>query len=88
MIRTWIEHNGCSATPEVTRVGNARCLRYSGAADGTETVLWVLEDGGHTWPGGQATRFEIRMGVGTINRDISASKVMWEFFKRYSLPQT
>ena len=86
-IQTWCKHNGCSPQPEVTRVGQARCLCYSGGRNGTETVLWILEDGGHTWPSGKSTRFEIRMGVGNTNHDISASKVMWEFFKRHAFSE-
>ncbi|UCC95984.1 MAG: polyhydroxybutyrate depolymerase, partial [Candidatus Omnitrophota bacterium] len=83
IIQEWIKYNGCLPQPEVTRIGQARCLRYSGGRNNTEVVLWILEDGGHTWPGGTVTQFEIRKGVGNINQDISASKVMWEFFKQH-----
>jgi polyhydroxybutyrate depolymerase len=86
-IQTWVKHNRCSPEPEVTRVGKARCLRYSGGRDGTEVVLWVLEDGGHTWPGGKVTRFEELIRVGKTNRDISASEVIWEFFQRHALSE-
>ena len=86
-IQTWVKRNGCARKPKITQVGQARCLRFSGGPDNAEIVLWVLADGGHTWPGGKATRFSIRKGVGTINRDISASKAMWEFFKRHALPE-
>jgi polyhydroxybutyrate depolymerase len=87
-IQTWIKHDGIAPTPEVTRVGQAHSYRFSGGRDGAEVVLWVFANGGHTWPGGKATRFEIRKGVGNINRDISASKTMWEFFKRHALAET
>ncbi|UCC95028.1 MAG: hypothetical protein JSW40_09530 [Candidatus Omnitrophota bacterium] len=83
IIQEWVKYNGCLPQPEVTRIGQARRLRYSGGRSNTEVVLWVLEDGGHTWPGGTVSRFEIRKGVGNINQDISASKVMWEFFKQH-----
>ena len=86
-IQTWVRHNGCSPKPKAEQVGQACCLQYSSGRNGAEVVLWVLEDGGHTWPGGQASRFEILMRVGNTNRDISASKLLWEFFKRHPLTE-
>jgi len=84
-IQTWAKHNGCSTKPKTGQVGKARCFQFSGGRNGAEVVLWVLEDGGHTWPGGQASRFEVLMRVGNTNRDISASKLLWEFFQRHPL---
>lgn len=87
MIESWARFNGCSLEPETTTVGKAKCLRFTGGRDNSEVVLWLLQDGGHTWPGGKSTQVEQRMlRVGNVNQDISASKLMWEFFKRHQLP--
>lgn len=86
-VRSWATWNQCEAQPEIQRIGNAERRLYRSKA-GADVVGWILNDGGHTWPGGQSTRFEQRLGVGQINRDIVASQTMWEFFKRHRLPAT
>jgi polyhydroxybutyrate depolymerase len=49
-----------------------------------EFILWRMENGGHTWPGGGTGQPEIF--IGNVNRDISASELMWKFFQRHQLP--
>ena len=56
----------------------------SGSPTATEVVLWTIEGGGHTWPGGDTTLLEKPI-VGAVNRDIFASEEMWNFFQKYSL---
>ncbi len=59
-MRLWAEKNGCSSAPAVagepdkdprdgTRVTRAS---WSHCRDGSEAVLYAIEGGGHTWPGG------------------------------------
>jgi len=93
-IATWVKHNGCDPIAvETKRQGNAVMQRWGKCKDNADVVFWTLEDGGHTWPGGFATRFETEggfiknesAGVGPINRDIKASQLMWIFFKQHSL---
>jgi polyhydroxybutyrate depolymerase len=83
-METWALHNGCLPDPvETLKINNAEMTRWSGGA--ADVVLWTLEDGGHTWPGGKIWPWEVFFGVGNINRDISASEEMWEFFTQYHL---
>jgi polyhydroxybutyrate depolymerase len=44
-------------------------------------VLYVVENGGHTWPG--MTLSPPFLGLSTNN--ISANEIMWEFFQKHSL---
>lgn len=86
----WVKHNGCADSPrsdylpdkdphDGTRV---RRETYSGGLGGTEVEVYIIEGGGHTWPGGwQYLREEI---IGTTSRDIEASQVIWEFFRRHA----
>jgi polyhydroxybutyrate depolymerase len=85
-IQSWVAHNGCAPQPAESRVGQAVCLVYSPCMRNADVVLWILEDGGHTWPGGRVTRVEERGGVGKVNTDISASQEMWRFFERHPKP--
>ncbi|HEX9251434.1 MAG TPA: PHB depolymerase family esterase [Ignavibacteriaceae bacterium] len=45
--------------------------------NGTEIVLYKMLSGGHSWPGGQ----KIRMFGDTPVKDVSATDLIWEFFK-------
>jgi polyhydroxybutyrate depolymerase len=93
-IATWAKHDGCEGAPATETKGNAHLQRWGGCKDGSEVELWTLDDGGHTWPGGKVTKLEAKGGivpnprasVGPVNKDINASQLMWEFFKRHPLP--
>lgn len=55
-------------------------FNYSDCDSGVEIELYVSQDGGHSWPGGQA------FPNTPISNHFSASALMWEFFKNYELP--
>lgn len=55
-------------------------FRYSDCENNVTLELYVSQDGGHTWPGGQA------FANMPITSHFSASNLMWEFFKNYELP--
>jgi polyhydroxybutyrate depolymerase len=86
----WVKHNRCSLEPVVTeepdtdpkdgtRVISKQYLNHS---NGTEVVLYIVEGGGHTWPGG-IQYLPARM-IGKTSRDFNATEVIWSFFKRHS----
>ncbi|MGH9846761.1 MAG: polyhydroxybutyrate depolymerase, partial [Blastocatellia bacterium] len=54
---------------------------YGPGKDGVEVVLYTIEGGGHTWPGGWQYYLEER--IGKTSRDINASELMWEFFAKH-----
>ena len=79
-ISSWAAHNNDLPNPVETRVINQAVMtRWGGGA--VDVVLWTLNDGGHTWPGGNFTR----LSNGPTNEDISASQEMWDFFSQYEL---
>lgn len=85
-IQSWVKFNKCPSEPaEVRRIGKAVMNRYGPCKGSTEVVFWTLEDGGHTWPGGEIVPRAEGLGLGNINRDIRASDLMWEFFKKHTL---
>jgi polyhydroxybutyrate depolymerase len=45
-------------------------------------VLYTIEGGGHTWPGGPP----VGRRVGRVSRDIDATSAMLDFFDRHSQP--
>ncbi|WP_204162077.1 MULTISPECIES: alpha/beta hydrolase family esterase [unclassified Rathayibacter] len=65
-----------AVTAEVGRAVLADC------ADGTGVEAYAVEGGGHTWPG-TAVDLEAS-GLGVVNRTISASALMWDFFAAHA----
>jgi polyhydroxybutyrate depolymerase len=70
--------NQCKGDPIETRITpSVRRLDYTNCADNADVILYTIEGGGHTWPGGKHLAEWI---AGRTTDDINASKVMWEFF--------
>ncbi|MFZ5986782.1 MAG: alpha/beta hydrolase family esterase [Bacillota bacterium] len=83
-IQFWTAHNGCpKESVKGPRKGKAICTIYGPGRGGSEVILWTLEDGGHTWPGGKSSLPERQ--VGKLNRDIIASELMWQFFEKHPM---
>lgn len=80
-IEAWAERNQCNLTPEIIPAsGDVSGLRFTGCNENAEVVLYSIDDGGHTWPGGPSILFVSKTGT-----DINASATMWEFFKDHAL---
>lgn len=81
-IRFWVERGGLGPEPSASgATGTATMRQYGPDAAGFEVVSWMIEDGGHTWPGSDGNLPEWMMGK--VNRDISASVLIWDFFARH-----
>jgi polyhydroxybutyrate depolymerase len=81
-LQQWAEHNGCASGPEDERVSDhVRLRRYEDCTDGAAVELYVIEGGGHTWPG--AT---IDIPLGATTHEISATDLMWAFFEAHPMP--
>jgi polyhydroxybutyrate depolymerase len=86
----WVKRNICSTVPVVdeepdrdpkdgTRVTRKQ---YINNIDGTEVILYSVDGGGHTWPGG--FQYMPKWIIGKTSRDIDANEVIWSFFKKHS----
>jgi len=87
----WVTRNGCVPSPRVswepdrdpedgTRV---RRESYDRCRNGAEVVFYMIEGGGHSWPGG--LQYFPEWLIGKTNRDMEATEVIWEFFKKHTL---
>jgi len=56
---------------------------YGGCRDGVEVVLYAIEGGGHTWPGG--LQYLPESIIGRTSRDFNASEVIWQFFEEHPM---
>jgi polyhydroxybutyrate depolymerase len=76
-MRRWAAHNGCEPNFDEERVARhvrRRTWRHCRA----ETVLYVVEGGGHAWPGRRVPQFESTFGPGTT--EIDATDLMFALF--------
>lgn len=89
----WVTRNGADTAPVIEVLSNPdprdptvtvseRYLNPGGA----EVLLYRVEGGGHTWPGGG----EIwpRFIVGPQSTGFDASRAIWEFFRNYTRSET
>jgi polyhydroxybutyrate depolymerase len=78
----WAVRNGCHPVPvAIPARGDASGLHYRHCTDNADVILYTIDGGGHTWPGGVPIPF-----VGKASQDIDASEVMWQFFEAHPLP--
>jgi polyhydroxybutyrate depolymerase len=75
--------NQCQGDPTDTRISpSVRRLAYTSCADNADVILYTVEGGGHTWPGGKHLSESI---AGRTTDDVNASRVMWDFFVQHPL---
>jgi len=73
----WADHNGCDPEPVEERVSpevRRRTWRHCDAS----TVLYVVDNGGHAWPGKPQPSMEASYGHGTS--DVDATDLAFELF--------
>lgn len=79
----WAKHNGCDDMPAlIPPTGDVGGIRYTNAQHDGEVILYTVEGGGHTWPGGNELP---RWIAGHTNHDVCATELMWAFFSKYTL---
>lgn len=88
-IDQWVQHNGCQPAEKVDELLDnpddpTRVIRkvWTGCDDDAEVVLFQIDGGGHTWPGGR-TRLRL---PGTVTGEINANMLMWNIFERHPMP--
>jgi polyhydroxybutyrate depolymerase len=89
-IKFWVNNNKCSDIPSVSYEADRDkndgtrviCSRYKNGINGTEVILYSVEGGGHTWPGG--IQYLPVFIIGKTCRDFDASEAIWAFFRNHS----
>jgi polyhydroxybutyrate depolymerase len=91
-IKFWATHNHCSLPsvstelPDMDAADQTRVRRddYTRCTDGAEVVLYTVEGGGHTLPGG--TQYLPVKLIGQTSHDVDGSEVIWKFFAAHRQP--
>ena len=72
---------GCQEnSTELPRIGKVEGIRFRNTDSSAEVVFYTVHEGGHSWPGGGSLPKFI---AGSTNRDIDATKLMWDFFQAH-----
>ncbi len=74
VMRSWAVHNECDTQSLAQRI-NSEVVRYYWRNCEAETEWYLIEGGGHVWPGGALTGRDR-----DVSLEISASELIWEFF--------
>jgi len=78
---SWAQHDGCSASFAEDRLGTeVRRRIWSGCQAPAAVAFYIIDGGGHTWPG--AVPFPPH---GPTTQQIKASDTIWDFFKAHPL---
>jgi polyhydroxybutyrate depolymerase len=86
--QVWATLDGCNATPAVTnlpdKVNDGTHIQqntYTGCQQGSAVVFYVVQGGGHAWPGG--IQYLPVSVVGKSSKQMDASQVIWQFFQQH-----
>lgn len=80
---SWARRNRCGESPaESVVAADVKRTEYTGCGSGAAVVLYTIEGGGHTWPGGEPLP---RWWLGKTTTSIDASALMWQFFREHPL---
>jgi polyhydroxybutyrate depolymerase len=86
-IASFARHAGCDGEPATSRLGTTVELRrWNGCDDGAAVDFYVVEGGGHTWPGSPIDLTS--RGLGATTHDVDATTTIWAFFEEHRLPSS
>ncbi len=80
----WAEGNGCAADPEVVEVTPDVERRIFADCNGGDVEFYVVDGGGHTWPGSIVMAFIDSLGKTTL--DVSATSLAFDWFDAHPMP--
>jgi polyhydroxybutyrate depolymerase len=79
----WARRNRCGANPvESVIAADVTRVEYTHCADDAAVVLYRVQGGGHSWPGGKPLP---QWFVGPTTQSIDATRLMWAFFREHKL---
>jgi len=84
----WAQLNGCALTPTIQHLPirsedstRVRVENFTQCPGNTEVIMYVIEGGGHTWPGGW--QYLPERIIGKTSRNLDASEEIAAFFRRH-----
>ena len=82
-ISKWVQRDNCDNSPQTTVVNeNAYYDLYAHCEGGVQVKLYVVKDGGHSWPGAEKSSNSLEKSA--PSQAISATDEIWNFFNEVS----
>lgn len=82
----WAELDGCDPEPARSEVGDAvELVAYPRCAEGSAVELYVVDGGGHAWPGSALSAASASI-LGPTTEEIDATELIWSFFQDHPMP--
>jgi polyhydroxybutyrate depolymerase len=83
-VASWARRNGRGANPveSVVVAPDITRFAYTHCAHEAPVVLYAVQGGGHSWPGGKRLP---EWWVGPTSNSIDATSQMWAFFREHRL---
>jgi polyhydroxybutyrate depolymerase len=83
VMASWAAHDRCPAASATTTVTqHVRHFTWKKCKDGSGVNVYVVDNGGHRWPGGKPIPSGRVSGV--MTQEIDASTLIWRFFEQHS----
>ena len=81
VLNVWSGYSSCAVQNNTVYSGlDYKFIRWSSCNCGNEMHLYLTEDGGHSWAGGQQTALG-----DPVSTAINANDLMWTFFQQHTL---
>jgi polyhydroxybutyrate depolymerase len=87
-MKRFVEVNKCTGEPTKNHIADSvgdgtsvDVTSYESCAEGSEVVGYVVNGGGHTWPGGM--QYLPAMFIGKTTHNLDGSEVIWKFLERH-----
>ena len=77
----WVKRDACSVTAK-SQEPDVAMVKYGGCDAGTDVAYFLIQDGGHAWPGGQ----QMAGFLDKPSRALDATDTIWDFFSKHSKP--
>lgn len=78
----WVRADGCNITLQESHEPSLDIKSYTGCRNRTAVIYYVIENGGHSWPGGD----RISKLLDAPSQAVNATEVMWQFFVAHPKP--
>lgn len=83
-LNAWAKADSCMPEKKETKLKGYTLTSWKHCKNDVEVLCYLTEDGGHSWPG--KSRKPSRATADPASQYIDANELIWDFFKKYSLP--
>lgn len=82
VLNVWANIDACNVNPQTTSYTGYLYKEWIGCTPNTTIQLYLTNDGGHSWPGGN----NVNPNADPPSTVINANDLLWNFFKQFQLP--